>query len=154
MQHMRSNAHKAIFRCVSLLGFAAVVLFATKANAQIAGTGNIQGTVTDTSGAVVAKASVSLTNRSTQVVRTSLSDNAGVYVFPGVPIGTYDLAVSAPGFKTEVTNGIVLEVGSSIAINATLPVGTTETRVEVQAEGLSLQTEDASFKQTDRKSVV
>ncbi len=106
------------------------------------------------SGAVVAKASVTLTDRSTHVVRTSLSDNAGVYVFPGVPIGTYDLAVSAPGFKTYVTNGIVLEVGSSIAINAALSVGTAETRVEVQAEGLSLQTEDPSFKQTiDQEAV-
>jgi hypothetical protein len=154
MQRMCSKAHQVKFRRVILLGFAAVVLFATEANSQIAGTGNIQGTVTDTSGAVVAKAAVSLTNRSTHVVRSSFSDNAGVYVFPGVSIGTYDLAVSAPGFKTHVTNGIVLEVGSSIAINAILSVGTTETRVEVQAEGLSLQTEDPTFKQTiDQQAV-
>ena len=154
MQRMCSKAHKAMFRRVILLGIAAVVLFATEANSQIAGTGNIQGTVTDTSGAVVAKAAVSLTNRATHVVRSSFSDNAGVYVFPGVSIGTYDLAVSAPGFKTYVTNGIVLEVGSSIAINAILSVGTTETRVEVQAEGLSLQTEDPTFKQTiDQQAV-
>jgi hypothetical protein len=97
---------------------------------------------------------VTLTNRSTHVVRSSFSDNAGVYVFPGVSIGTYDLAVSAPGFKTYVTSNIVLEVGSSIAINATLSVGTTETRVEVQAESLSLQTEDPTFKQTiDQQAV-
>ena len=154
MQRMCSKAHKTIVCRVILLGFVAVVLFATKANAQIAGTGNIQGTVTDASGAVVAKASVTLTDRSTRVARKGLSDDAGVYVFPGVPIGTYDLAVSAPGFKTYVTNGIVLEVGSSIAINAPLSVGATATRVEVQAEGLSLQTEDASFKQTiDREAV-
>jgi hypothetical protein len=154
MQRMCSKAHRAIVRRVIFLGIAAVVLLATKANAQIAGTGNIQGTVTDASGAVVAKASVTLTDKSTHVVRTSRSDNAGVYVFPGVSIGTYDLAVAAPGFKTNVTNGIVLEVGSSIAINATLSVGTAETRVEVQAEGLSLQTEDASFKQTiDQEAV-
>ena len=68
--------------------------------------------------------------------------------FPGVPIGTYDLTVAAPGFKTYIQKGIVLEVGSSIAVNAGLTVGAADVQVEVSAEGLALQTEDATFKQT------
>ena len=121
------KAHRMVIRH-AIFCCAAALLFATVSNSQIAGTGNIQGTVTDTTGAVVAKASVTLTDDSTRVVRRSLSDNAGVFLFPGVPISTYDLSVSAPGFKTDVNNGIVLEVGSSIAINATLSVGATEPR--------------------------
>jgi hypothetical protein len=148
MRHMRLKAHRlAVCRAIAL-GFAVVLLFATQGRSQIAGTGNIQGTVTDPSGAVVPTATVTLTNESTHVIRTIQSDKAGVYAFPGVAIGTYDLVVSAAGFKTDVNTGIVLEVGSSIAINAQLSVGSAETRVEVQAEGLSLQTEDPSFKQT------
>ena len=60
-------------------------------HAQIAGTANIQGTVTDSTGAVVADASIALTDEATQVKRTTVSDGSGVYLFPCVPIGTYDL---------------------------------------------------------------
>ena len=154
MHRMCSRAHRAVVRRVILMGFAAVVLFATEANAQIAGTGNIQGTITDSTGAVVPQASVVLTDESTQVLRKTTSDNAGVYLFPGVPISTYDIAVTAPGFSTYVQSKIVLEVGSSIAINASLAVGNTSTKVEVQSQGLSLQTEDPTFKQTvDQQAV-
>src|SRR6202034_4083770 len=141
-------------RYAILFGCAALLLIPTPSGSQIAGTGNIQGTVTDSTGAVVPKASVTLTDESTHVIRKSTSDNAGVYVFPGVPIGRYDIGVLAPGFKTYEQKGIVLEVGSSIAINTSLAVGTAEMKVEVQSEGLSLQTEDASFKQTiDQEAV-
>ena len=126
----------------------AIMFFSIRGGAQIAGSGNIQGTVTDTTGAVIPGASITLTNESTKVQRTTVSSNAGIYVFPGVPVGTYDVSVSDPGFKTYVQTHIVLEVGSSIAVNASLAVGSADIKVEVQAEGLSLQTEDPTFKQT------
>ena len=113
-----------------------------------AGTGNIQGTINDPTGAVIPNAAITATDTSTQVQHVTRSDKAGVYAFPGLPIGTYNLRAVAPGFETYVQTGIVLEVGSSIAINATLIVGKQDTKVEVHAEGLALQTEDASFKQT------
>jgi hypothetical protein len=101
---------------------AVVFLFATNANSQIAGTGNIQGTIVDPTGAVIPNAVVTVTNTSTQVKHVTQSDKAGVYVFPGLPIGTYNLGVAA-GFETYEQTGIVLEVGSSIAVNANLAVG-------------------------------
>jgi Carboxypeptidase regulatory-like domain len=116
--------------------------------AQIAGTANVQGTVTDTTGAAVANAGVALTDEATQVKRTTVSDASGVYLFPVLPVGTYDLSVTASGFKTYEQRGIVLEVGSSISVNARLTVGSTGQTIEVQAEALALQTEDATFKQT------
>jgi hypothetical protein len=127
---------------------AVVFLFATNANSQIAGTGNIQGTIVDPTGAVIPNAVVTVTNTSTQVKHVTQSDKAGVYVFPGLPIGTYNLGVAAKGFESYEQTGIVLEVGSSIAVNANLAVGGENMKVEVHAEGLALQTEDASFKQT------
>jgi Carboxypeptidase regulatory-like domain len=154
MPYMRIRAHGMVTCFAALLGCAAFLVSPPKGSAQIAGTGNIQGTVTDSTGAVVPKASVILTNEATRVSRQTDSDSAGVYVFPGVPISTYDLSVTAPGFRTYEQKGIVLEVGSSIAVNAALAVGTAEMKVEVQSEGLSLQTEDATFKQTiDQEAV-
>ena len=154
MRSMGWQAHAMSVRCALLFGCAALLLFAAKAGSQIAGAGNIQGTVTDASGAVVPRASVTLTDKSTQVSRKAVTDNAGVYVFPGVPVGTYDVSIAAQGFETYVRTGIVLEVGSSIAVDASLAVGAAETKVEVRSEGLALQTEEPSFKQTiDQEAV-
>ncbi|HVU45633.1 MAG TPA: carboxypeptidase-like regulatory domain-containing protein [Terracidiphilus sp.] len=129
--------------CVSALLFTPCLV-----KAQIAGTGNIQGTVADSSGAVIPNATVTLTDEATHVKRTTQTSGAGVYLFPGVPVGTYDLSATATGFKSYVQTKIVLEVGSSIAVNPALTVGSREQTVEVQAEGLALQTEDPTFKQT------
>lgn len=124
------------------------LLAASSLHAQLAGTGTIQGTVTDTTGAVVPNATLTLTNTATGVRRITQSDAAGVFLFPNIEIDKYDLQVAAPTFKTYVQTGIVLEVGSNIAINPALTVGAADTKVEVHADALALQTEDTSFKQT------
>ncbi len=95
-----ARAARRYVHLVWLSLLAALVLAPCTMRAQIAGTANIQGTVTDSTGAVVANANVSLTDEATHVKRTTKSDGSGLYVFPGVPIGTYDLSVTAPGFKT------------------------------------------------------
>jgi hypothetical protein len=138
----------AICRNAIALTFVAILLFATTANSQVAGAGNIQGTVSDASGAVITNASVTVTDLSTQVKHISKTDKSGDYVFPGLPVGTYNLGVAAAGFETSLQTGIVLEVGSNIAVNVSLAVGRASITIETHAEGLALQTEDASFKQT------
>ena len=148
MLYTRFNAQRTVARWATLVCCMAVLLFASMGYSQLAGTGNIQGTVSDSTGAVVPNAPVTLTDQSTGVKRTAVSNSAGNYLFPGIPIGTYNLQVAAPGFKTYVQTGIVLEVGSNIAVNAALSIGAADVKVEVQAEGLALQTEDPTFKQT------
>src|ERR1019366_4376110 len=148
MLNTRVNAHGLVSRLATLLCCSAMLLFATNGYSQLAGTGNIQGTVTDSTGAVIPNATITLTDQATQAKRTDVSNSAGAYLFPGIPIGTYNLQVAAPGFKTSLQTGIVLEVGSNIAVNASLQVGSADVKVEVQAEGLALQTEDPTFKQT------
>ncbi len=133
---------------VPLFVFATLLSLPAVFHAQIAGTANVQGTVTDSTGAVVGNANVALTSEATQVKRTTVSDASGIYLFPAVPIGTYDLSVTATGFKTWEQKGIQLEVGSSISVNANLTVGSAGQTIEVKAEALALQTEDATFKQT------
>lgn len=132
---------------VALLGLA-MFLAPPPTMAQVSGAGNIQGTITDSTGAVIPNASVSLIERATHVTLSTKSDASGVYAFPNVAVGTYSLIVRAPGFQTYTSSGNVLEVGSSIAINAKLTVGKQDVNVEVHSEGLALQTEDPSFKQT------
>jgi len=129
--------------CVVLL-----LAVATIGRAQVAGTGTIQGSVADPSGAVIAGASVTLTAASTREQQTAHTDNSGVYIFPNIPIGSYAVSVSAAGFETYTSSGNTLEVGSNIAINVKMTVGSQEQRIDVTATALALQTEDASFKQT------
>ncbi len=131
-----------------------VLLFAAKANSQMTGTGSIQGIVSDATGALLPNASVTLTETSTQVTRTTKSGSSGAYAFPNINVGTYSLTVAAPGFETYTSTGNVLEIGSSIAIDAKLTVGKSDQKIEVRSEGLSLQTEDPSFKQTIDKNEV
>ena len=72
-----------------------LLLAASTGRAQVAGSSNIQGTVLDASGAVISNALVSLTNESTYVKRTTPADRSGVYVFPNIGIGAYNLVVTA-----------------------------------------------------------
>ena len=113
-------------------------------NAQTAGTGSIQGAVADQTGAVLQNATVTITNTATEVQHKTTSGADGLYSFPNVPIGVYTLDVSAPGFERYSQAGVDLEVGSSIAINVNMTVGTTDQKVVVHANGIALQTEDPS----------
>jgi hypothetical protein len=125
-----------------------LLLVAGTLRAQVAGTANIQGTITDSTGAVIPNAAVTLTEESTQVQHATKTDGSGVYAFPNVTIGTYSVSVVTQGFETYTQTGIVLEVGSSISVDVKMTVGAESQKVEVAAEGLALQTEDVTFKQT------
>jgi hypothetical protein len=153
------KAHVSIYsgvirRCMYVLLCVSLALFSAKGFAQIAGTGSIQGTVSDSTGAVLPNATVTAVNTATQVTHTATSGSTGLYSFPNLDIGTYTIAVKAQGFEQYSQTNIVLEVGSSIAVNVAMTVGAEDQKIEVQASGLALQTEDASFKQTiDQKTV-
>ena len=144
---LRGQFFRSIPQCVFL-----VVLFlggySYSVYAQSAGTASIQGSVTDATGAVIPNASITLVDNATHVQRQVSSGTSGLYTFPNIPVGTYTLQVNMQGFQSYSQTGIVLEVGSSIAINVKMEVGSAEQKVEVRSEGLALQTEDTTFKQT------
>jgi hypothetical protein len=151
----RTQATVRLFKQLSIIAVCIVALFlAAKSHAQISGTASLQGTITDATGAVIPNATIALTETSTQVKHAAVSDGSGLYSFPNVPIGTYGLEVQEPGFETYTRSNIVLEVGSSISVNVKMAVGNSDQKVEVRADGLALQTQDTSFKQTiDEKTV-
>jgi hypothetical protein len=103
---------------------------------------HIKGTVTDPAGAVIAKASVIATNEATGVKYTTESSGTGEYLFPQLPIGTYTITVSAPGFKEFHATGIVLNIAQEYVEPAVLSVGATSDVVEIHADTVQVNTTD------------
>lgn len=152
---LRSSSITTLFGKINIISLLAAICFcfalfgvAPEARAQTTGSGSIQGGVTDSTGALIPNAAVTLVEASTNVTLKTKTSSGGAYAFPNINVGTYSVTVTAPGFQTYTSTGNVLEVGSSIAINAKLTVGSTDVKVEVHTDSMALQTEDASFKQT------
>jgi hypothetical protein len=106
------------------------------------------GTVTDTSGAAIANAAVTLTNLETNSMRETVSGVDGVYDFREIAPGNYRLTVEAPGFKKYVRPSITLQVNLPATIDAKLEVGSVSESVEVTAQTPLLNTTDASLGQS------
>ena len=111
----------------------ALVVYMTGTTAWAQATAQLSGTVKDESGAVLPGVTVTATQTDTGFSRTAVTDEAGTYVMPNLPTGPYRLEVSLQGFKTYVQTGIVLQVGETPTINASLGVGNLEETVSVEA---------------------
>ena len=111
------------------------------------GLGVVRGTVQDATKAVMPKAKVSLDNTQTGVARASESNEAGIYLFPSVPVGTYKLTVVASGFK-KWEGEFTLTVGQTIAVDPVLEVGSVENTVEVTGAAPVITTDGAQVSDT------
>ena len=107
------------------------------------GLGNIAGTVTDPSGAVVVGATVTATNVETGVKTTRPSNSTGFYEILQLLPGRYTLEAVAPGFKTFKREGITLQVEDRLTINVPLVLGQSTEVVSITAEAPLLRTQDA-----------
>jgi hypothetical protein len=114
----------------SLLLLLAMFSLALGANAQ-SNYGTIRGSVTDTQGASVTKATVSLVSDATKIARTTVSNGAGEYVFGAVDPGTYSVVVLADGFKKSESTGIRVDSGNTIPLDVKLNLGSADQTVEV-----------------------
>ncbi len=115
----------------------------TPAVAQVFDTGNITGTVTDTSGAVIPNATVVITNTGTGQQTTVTTDAKGSFTASALPFGTYDVAASAKGFARGESRGIELTVGAAVHVNLTLAVAAQHVTVTVTGTQTSVNTETA-----------
>ena len=95
------------------------------------GTAQLNGRVTDESGAVLPGVTVTATQTETAFVRTTVTDESGAWVMPNLPLGPYKLEMSLQGFRTYVQTGIVLQVNANPVINASLGLGNLEETVSV-----------------------
>jgi len=96
--------------------------------------GQLRGIVTDASGAVVAKASIALTDEATSQVRTALTDNSGAYAFDALRPSSYDLHVTASGFSVADRRHIPVATQDALSLDVALVPGATVDVVEVSAE--------------------
>src|SRR3989442_5081701 len=97
-------------RWTVVLTVSALVLVAVPRLEAQSFTGQVVGTVTDPSGAVLPGVSVTVTNTGTNAARQVITNEAGGYTVPGLPAGEYKVEARLPGFRTEVRSGIVLQV--------------------------------------------
>jgi Carboxypeptidase regulatory-like domain/TonB dependent receptor len=107
-------------------------------------TGRIIGTLTDTSGAVIPGATVTLTHVQTNRETVATTDDTGRYVSIPLAIGNYRVAVERAGFKKVIRSGITLQVGETAVLDFKLEVGELTQQVEVTSDAPLLETTEAS----------
>jgi len=103
--------------------------------------GTLLGTVTDTSGAVLPNVTITATNTATGVSKTASTNEAGIYTFPGMQIGTYDVKAAAQGFKAEARNGVILNATDRVRQDFQMAVGAVGETISVEATALAVQTD-------------
>ena len=128
---------------------AIVLLFLSFGIAAFAqGAGDLTGLVTDPTGAVMPKVTITLTNNATGVSYNTETTSAGVFRFNALPItGTYTMKIEAKGFRSATIKNIAVTVGAAIAQNVTLQLGSTGETVSVEADTQLVQTTESSVSQ-------
>jgi hypothetical protein len=115
------------------------------AGAQAVDSQQINGTVTDPSGASVPGATVTVTNDSTGLSRTVQSNASGNYVVLNLPVGVYTVSTSLQGFKKSVISSVNVDIGGKPSVDVALTVGQVGESVEVKAETVMMQTTTAEI---------
>jgi len=107
--------------------------------AQLSTTATITGTVTDSSGAVVSGAAVTITNDATKVSTKTESNGNGVFVAPGLNVATYSITIAKAGFKNYTVTGIELHPTETVQVNGLLTVGAATETVTVGATSTDVE---------------
>ena len=102
---------------------------------------SLTGSVTDPSGAAIAGASVGITETTRGLAYPTTTNEAGVYFYPSIPPGIYNLPVESQGFKASLREGLSLEVNQRARFNVVMEVGAVNESVEVSGEPPLLQTD-------------
>ncbi|HTW57262.1 MAG TPA: carboxypeptidase regulatory-like domain-containing protein [Terriglobales bacterium] len=146
--------HHSVLFCSVLMSLAAtLVLFPSLLCAQSLTSGDINGTVTDPTGAAVPNATVTLKNTGTDVTQTSTSNSTGAYRFSLLNPGNYRVSVTAKGFQT-IEHAATVTVGEVSTINIQLQVAAASQTVEVSGVGNVIQTENANVSTTISPEIV
>ncbi len=121
--------------------FAMMLCIHQLARAQGVTTGSIQGTVTDTSGALVPDATVTVTNSATNISQTLTTRADGAFTIPNLAVNTYRVRVEKKGFTTAVTQNVVVTVNEAAVLNMQLSLGAETQTVTVEAQTAPLTTD-------------
>ncbi|HEY6341231.1 MAG TPA: carboxypeptidase-like regulatory domain-containing protein [Bryobacteraceae bacterium] len=107
--------------------------------------GSITGTVTDPAGAVVASAPIQAKNANTGAVYPTATSGTGNYTLAELPVGTYEITVTAPGFKREIRTGVEVASQTTFRVDFALQVGAAAESVTITAEAPLLKTESGEL---------
>ena len=110
----------ALMLCVGVVAFGAVG-------------GSISGTVKDSSGGVIPGAMLTLINTALGTQFRAMTDGQGLYTFPSLPVGRYELTIEAAGFKPQKKTGLIVDADSALQVNLTLEVAGINEEVSVTA---------------------
>ena len=139
MERIRTRSSifsSALARFALLIAFA--LLLGVPADAQ--STASLSGTVTDPTGAAVPNAKVVASNQATGVESTTQTGGSGAYLFSSLPIGSYRIEVTVPGFQKGAISGIRLDVATSVSQDVQLKVGEVTQEVEITADSAQVET--------------
>jgi hypothetical protein len=128
--------------------FCACAGVAIQAFGQATNSGTVVGEITDSSGAVIPGATVTLTNASAGVKLVAITNADGKYAFTTAPPGTYTISASRAGFSTAKSEGQEVSIGNQLTLNLKLNVGGGSETIEVQSIGTELQTLNSTVGQS------
>ena len=126
---------------VAMLGFLLLGFFGSSLRAQSESTtGVIEGSLLDSSGAVLPGATVSIRNTATNFEQVQTTDSRGRFRGLQLPPGPYRITVTLPGFATLVRDGVNLAVGQTLTLSLKLELSTVKQEVKVTAEAPVVET--------------
>ncbi len=143
MLNAAATLRRYFFFFVAIVLIASVIAPISALAQSTIATGSIQGTILDSSGAVIPDAKVTIRNKDTGQLFQVATSSTGAYTSGGIVPGNYAVRVEAAGFKT-VEDSVVVKVGETTGANVTLSVGSGSTVVEVEAQAVTVNTEQAS----------
>ena len=141
---MKAELRLASRAARGLLSIGLFGLLAVPGYTQVSGA-RITGTVTDSTGAIIVGAQVTIKNTADGFTRELVTNRSGFYSTPNLSPGLYTVAASAKGFKSEVRTGLTLTVSADIEVNLTLAVGSASQSVQVQSAAPTLETSNATL---------
>src|SRR5205823_9387235 len=121
------------------LVLAVLCLFALPAYAQF-DSATVSGVIQDGTGGVLPGADVTLTSVGTGLERRTVTNEAGLYTFPNVPVGAYTVKATLSGFNTVTKTGVTLSAGVNIKVDVQLSLGNVTETIQVRAEATHVDT--------------
>src|SRR5437016_1047893 len=136
--------------CVSFL-----IVRPDPAFAQARDTASLFGTITDSQGAVVPGARVTVTNTATNLSRNTSTDGSGGFSFPLLPVGSYNLSVEQTGFRKYERRNILLQTNENVSVDESLELGNVQETVTVEGSASQVESRSATLSNAvDSKRIV
>src|SRR3989442_10162290 len=135
----------------ALAGFLICMLLTVSVYGQTTN-GSIQGTVTDSSGATLSRATVTARNLDTGLTNSTVTTDAGLYSLPNLPPGRYSVKVEATGMKKYEREGVTVQTGSTVSLDIEMQIGSVTETITVNADASQLETATSDTREIETPS--